>query len=63
MPRLPHFIVTIASMAKVGIQDWDFVIFEQCQTHAKLKEKEIFCQHRLKTFYPIGLTEKEEYLY
>ena len=46
-----------------GIEDWDFVIFEQCETHAQLKESETFWQHSLKTFYPIGLNEKEEYLY
>ena len=46
-----------------GINDWDFVLFEQCETHEKLKERETFWQHRLKTFYPIGLNEKEEYLY
>ena len=46
-----------------GIEDWDFGIFEQCKTHAQLKERETFWQHRLKTFYPIGLNEKEEYLY
>ena len=28
-----------------------------------VKEKETFWQHRLKTIYPIGLNEKEEYLY
>ena len=46
-----------------GIDDWNFVIFEQCETHEQLKERETFWQHRLKTFYPIGLNEKEEYLY
>ena len=46
-----------------GINDWDFVLFEQCETHEQLKERETFWQHRLKTFYPIGLNEKEEYLY
>ena len=46
-----------------GIDDWDFVIFEQCETYEQLKERETFWQHRLKTFYPIGLYEKEEYLY
>ena len=45
-----------------GIDDWNFVIFEQCETHEQLKERETFWQHRLKTFYPIGLNEKEEYL-
>ena len=30
-----------------GIEDWDFVIFEQCETYAQLKERETFWQHRL----------------
>ena len=46
-----------------GIDDWNFVIFELCETHEQLKERETFWQHRLKTFYPIGLNEKEKYLY
>ena len=33
-----------------GIDDWDFVIFEQCQTHEQLKERETFWQRRLKLF-------------
>ena len=45
-----------------AIEDWNFVIFEQCGTHAQLKERETFCQHRLKTFYLIGLNEKKENL-
>ena len=45
------------------IHDWDFVIFEQCETHEQLKERETFWRHRLRTFYPIGLNEEEEYLY
>ena len=40
-----------------GNEDWDFVIFEKCETHAQLKERETFWQYRLKTFYPIGLNE------
>ena len=40
-----------------GNEDWGFVIFEKCETHAQLKERETFWQHRLKTFYPIGLNE------
>ena len=55
-----YFTLTIFLMA---IEDWDSVIFEQCKTHAQLKERETFWQHRLKTFYLIGLNEKEEYLY
>ena len=46
-----------------SIEDWDFVIFEQCKTDTQLKEREAFWEHRLKTFCTIGLNEKEEYLY
>ena len=45
------------------IDDWDFTLFEQCETHKQLKERETFWQHRLKTFDPLGLNEKEEYLH
>ena len=48
---------------RLGIDDWDFTLFEQCETHKQLKERETFWQHRLKTFYPLGLNEKEEYLH
>ena len=48
---------------QLGIDDWDFILFEQCETHKQLKERETFWQHRLKTFYPLGLNEKEKYLY
>ena len=37
----------------LGIDDWDFTLFEQCETHKQLKERETFWQHRLKTFYPL----------
>ena len=47
----------------LGIDDWNFTLFEQFETHKQLKEREIFWQHRLKTFYPLGLNAKEEYLY
>ena len=47
----------------LGIDDWDFTLFEQCETYKQLKERETFWQHRLKTFYPLGLNEKEEYLF
>ena len=46
-----------------GIEDWEFAVFDQCEIHAQLMERETFWQHRFKTFYPIGLNEKEEYLY
>ena len=47
----------------LGIYDWDFTLFEQCDTHKQLKQKESFFQHRVKTFYPFVLNENEEYLY
>lgn len=39
------------------------VVFEQCKAYEQLQERETFCQDRLKTFYPTGLNEKEEYVY
>ena len=30
----------------IGIDDWNFIIFEQCETHEQLKERETFRQHR-----------------
>ena len=41
----------------------DSTFLEQCETHKQLNERENFWQHRLKVFYPVGLNEKEEYLY
>ena len=58
-----YFTLTIVLMAIAAFEDWDFVIFQQCETHAQLKETETFRQNRLKTFYPVGVNEKEEYLY
>ena len=46
-----------------GIDDWQFTLIEQCETHEQLKARETFWQHRLKTSYPYGLNEKKEYLY
>lgn len=31
-----------------SIDGWDFIIFEQCKTHAQLKETFTFWRHRLK---------------
>ena len=33
----------------LGIDNWDFTLFEQCERHKKLKDTETFWQHRLKT--------------
>ena len=34
----------------LGIDDWDFTLFEQSDTHKQLKERETSWQHLLKTF-------------
>ena len=41
-----------------GINDWNVTLFEKCETHKQLKERETFWQYKLKTFYPLGLNEK-----
>ena len=46
-----------------SIDDWEVTLFEKCETHKQLKERETFWQHKLKTFYPLDLNEKEEYLF
>ena len=42
-----------------GIDDWELTLFEKCQMHKQIKERETFWQHKLKIFYPPGLNEKE----
>ena len=36
-----------------GIDDWQFALIEQCETHEQLKERETFWQHRLKNILPL----------
>ena len=60
---LRNYITQYCLDGHSSIKDWDFLIFEQCETHAQLKERETLWQHRLKIFYLIVLNEKEEYLY
>ena len=43
-----------------GKDDWQFTLIDQCTTDAELRKREFFCQHCLKTFFPIGLNECEE---
>ena len=45
----------------IGIDDWEVTLFEKCEKHKQLKEREAFWQHKMKTFNPLGLNEKEEY--
>ena len=46
-----------------GIDDYEVTLFEKCEMHKQRKERETFWRHKLKTFYPLGLNEKEEYLF
>ena len=42
-----------------GKDDWQFAVIDQCTTKSELTKREIYCQHRLKTFFPNGLNERE----
>ena len=57
------FIETTLKNCHTGIDDWEVTLFEKCETDKQLKERETFWQHKLKSFYPISLNEKEEYLF
>ena len=47
-----------------GIDDWEVTLFEKCETHKQLKEREHGSwQHKLKTLSSLDLNEKEEYLF
>ena len=37
-----------------------YILTDQCATNAELWKREVYWQHRLKTFYPNGLNEREE---
>ena len=41
-----------------GIDDWEVTLFEKCEMHKQLTERETFWQNKLKTFYSLGLNEK-----
>ena len=43
-----------------GKDDWQFTLIDQCTTNAELRKREVYWQHRLKTFFPNGLNEREE---
>ena len=55
-------MLTIVLMAKVELMI-GILGFLNSVKHMSSKKKETFWQQRLKTFYPVGLNEKEEYLY
>ena len=43
-----------------GKDNWQFTLIDQCTTNAELRKKEVYWQHRLKTFFSNGLNEREE---
>lgn len=45
-PAVFHIYYCFDSLS--GIDDWVFLIFQQCEMHAQLKEGETFWHHRLK---------------
>ena len=55
------FIYTMYKISVKGVDDWEAILFEKCETHKQHKERETFWQHKLKIFYPLGPSEKKEY--
>ena len=45
------------------IDDWEVTLFEKCERHKQLKEKETFWQHKLKIFHALSINEKEKYFF
>ena len=43
-----------------GKGDWQFTLIDQCTTNVELSKREVYWQHRLKTFFPNGLNERGE---
>ena len=43
-----------------GKDNWQFTLTDQYTTNAELRKREVYWQHRLKTFFPNGLNEREE---
>ena len=46
-----------------GIDDREVTLFEKYETNKQIQQRKTFWQHKLKTFYTLGLNEKEEYLF
>ena len=45
-----------------GISDWSLKLINQADDETSLRVKESFWQHKLKTFVPNGLNEREVYI-
>ena len=44
-----------------GIQDWVITLIEQVDDEKFLRQRELFWAHKLDTFYPNGLNQREIY--
>ena len=44
-----------------GIEDWVITIIDEASDESLLRKKELFSIHKLNTFLPIGLNEREVY--
>ena len=44
-----------------GIQDWVIALIEQVDDEKFLRQRELFWAHKLDTFYPNGLNQREIY--
>ena len=42
-----------------GLDDWSFQLIDQADSEIRLRERESFWQHKLDTFVPRGLNERE----
>lgn len=62
VPKTRFLSHNVQDCCKV-IDDWEVTLFEKCEMHEQLKEREMFWQHELETFYPLDLNGKEEYLF
>ena len=40
--------------------DWRFTLIDHFTTKAELRKRQVYWQHRLKTFFPNGFNEREE---
>ena len=48
---------------RLRFDGWEVTLFGKCKRHKQIKERETFWQHKLKTFYPLGLNEKKKNIY
>ena len=42
-----------------GVEDWKFTLIDQAPNEIELRKRELFWQHRLRTFVPEGLNERD----